>query len=60
VADNILNARIKLKYDSLTNWNSSSFIPLVGEVCIAYIPNTDNTKAPTICMKVGDGIHTFA
>ena len=37
MADNTLNARIKLKYDLLTNWNNSTFIPLPGEVCIAYI-----------------------
>ena len=35
--DNVLNARIKLKYDSLSNWTTSTFIPLAGEVCIAYI-----------------------
>lgn len=68
--DNILNARIKLKYDTLTNWNSSTFIPLAGEVCIAYLPgsgniagtsNTVQTNTPrAICIKVGDGINTFS
>jgi hypothetical protein len=35
--DNTLNARIKLKYDRLDHWNNSTFKPLAGEVCIAYI-----------------------
>lgn len=39
MASNTLNTRIKLKYDSISNWNSSVFIPLRGEACIAYIPN---------------------
>ena len=40
--DNTLNARIKLKYDTLANWNSSTFIPLAGEVCIAYLSTAGN------------------
>jgi hypothetical protein len=38
--DNILNARIKLKYDTYANWElvKNSFIPLAGEVIIYQIP----------------------
>lgn len=73
--DNILNARIKLKYDTLENWQASSitdppFKPLAGEVCIAYI-GTDNaiagngdgtqTNQPrAVGIKVGDGSHPFS
>lgn len=70
MADNILNARIKLKYDTLDNWNSSTFIPLAGEVCIAYLPttgniagNSDTQQANTpkaVCIKVGDGVKPFS
>ena len=74
MASNTLNTRIKLKYDSVSNWNSSTFIPLRGEMCIAYIPN--GQSAPNnydvgnhadsglsqyaIGIKVGDGERTFA
>lgn len=45
MATNSLNTRIKLKYDTLSNWHASSiqanpFIPLQGEVCVAVIPNS--------------------
>ena len=70
MADNTLNARIKLKYDLLTNWNNSTFIPLPGEVCIAYIETNaaiagggygNQTNQPrAVGMKVGDGTHRFS
>ena len=41
---NIINTRIKVKYDTLAAWNSSTFVPLQGEVCVAVIPNGDATK----------------
>ena len=71
---NTLNTRIKLKYDSIVNWNDSTFVPLRGEMCIAYIPN--GRQAPNnydvgnpdasglspyaIGIKVGDGERTFS
>ena len=68
--DNALNARIKLKYDNLDNWNKSSFIPFEGEVCIAYITTTGNIAGNSntlqdntpraIGIKVGDNIHNFS
>ena len=72
--DNVLNARIKLKYDTLTNWTASSattppFIPLAGEVCIAYITTngpvygsaegTQTNQPRSVGIKVGDGTHKF-
>ena len=67
---NTLRTRIQLKYDSLTNWNNSTFAPLAGEVCIAIIPNAAGTTAVgnpvagqlspyAIGMKVGDGTNRF-
>lgn len=72
MATNTLKTRIQLKYDSLTNWNASTFAPLAGEMCIAIIPNAtagdttvgspDSTGLSpyAIGVKVGDGTHTFA
>lgn len=64
MATNTINTRIKLKYDAFSAWNSSSFVPLQGEVCIAEIPSNDSNpnhlSPPAIGIKVGDGSHTFA
>ena len=55
----ILNTRFKLKYDTYKNWQSSTFIPLAGEVCICtsgeLAPDTDD-----VLLKVGDGERTFS
>lgn len=59
---NTINTRIKLKYDTLSNWIQSNFIPLEGEVCIAEIPSGTSSTGltpPAIGMKVGDGTHIF-
>jgi len=64
---NIINTRIQLKYDTLSNWILSStganpFKPLKGEICIAEIPagtNNSGLTPPSIGIKVGDGTHTF-
>lgn len=68
---NTLRTRIQLKYDTLLNWNSSTFIPLAGEVCVAVIPNSttnDQTVGSpdssglspyAIGIKVGDGTNRF-
>ena len=60
MANNILNARIKLKYDTLQNWTDveGTFIPLAGEVILYYIPSQDTGHGmtrPCVAMKVGDG-----
>lgn len=75
MATNMINTRIRSKYDTLNNWIASAqaatpFIPLQGEICVVEIPNT-NTSAqtqqtnqgrltpPAISIKVGDGTHNF-
>lgn len=62
-----LNTRIALKYDLLSNWQTSELILKKGEIAIAEIPsktiNNDSAQSqllpPTVAMKVGDGSKTF-
>lgn len=63
MAEKIINTRVQLKYDTLTNWLASSVILKAGEVAIATIATTDSVSSltpPAIGIKVGDGNHTFA
>lgn len=63
MASNTLKTRIQLKYDVYSKWLTSSFVPLLGEVCIAEIPNDTSNSGlipPAIGIKVGDGTHTFS
>lgn len=59
--EKILNTRIQLKYDTLANWNASTFIPKKGEVCIATVdtaqkdPKGNIITVPTLLIKVGSG-----
>ena len=59
---NVLNTRIKLRYDSYENWSKSTLTLLPGEVALCYVEaNNSEIKntAPTVLFKVGDGEHTF-
>lgn len=64
MAQKTINTRLKLKYDTLANWNqiASTFVPLKGEVC--FVEVADNVdpihNAPSILFKVGDGTSTFS
>ena len=59
--EKILNTRVQLKYDTLANWNASTFIPKKGEVCIATVdtaqkdPKGNIITVPTLLIKVGSG-----
>ena len=57
-----LNTRIRLKYDSLANWNQYDPQLLAGEIAIATVPDAVDpiTNAPAVVMKVGDGTKTFS
>ena len=60
---NVIKTRIQLKYDSISNWNSSSLILRQGEIAIAEIPSNASNSGltpPAIGIKVGDGEHTFS
>lgn len=69
MATNTINTRIALKYDLLTNWNSSTLVLKKGEIAIAEITSQNNiindsahqpaNTPPAIAMKVGDGEKTF-
>lgn len=57
-----LKTRIQLKYDTLANWNASTFILKKGEVAIATIETDDPAQAhlQPVMFKVGDGTKTFS
>lgn len=62
MATTILNTRIALKYDTLTNWNASEFILKKGEVAICSLANSETAEQstpPAVLLKVGDGAHKF-
>lgn len=63
MAENTILGRIQLKYDTLANWDSSTFILKQGEIAIAEVPaNTSNSglTPPAIGIKVGDGVNRFS
>ena len=60
MAENILNTRIRLKYDSLSNWSTKNPTLLEGELAIVYLGNSHTTTTPDngthpILFKVGPG-----
>ena len=59
-----INTIIVLRNDSTTNWASSAYVLLSGEVGVGYMTvektingETKNVKVPII--KVGDGVNTW-
>ena len=64
MAEKILQTRLHLKYDSLTNWLASDLILKSGEAAIAYIPaeaNADGVVAPPATLiKIGTGDKKFS
>lgn len=64
MAQKTLNTRLKLKYDTLENWNKigDTFIPLKGEVCFVEVADDADPihNAPSILFKVGDGASAFS
>ena len=67
MAEKRFDTRILLKYDSLSNWNSSSLVLKAGEVAIATVPTSEAvqkqdgiiTPPAAVVIKVGDGEHSF-
>lgn len=67
MAEKRFDTRILLKYDSLSNWNSSSLVLKAGEVAIATVPTTEAvtkqdgviTPPAAVIFKVGDDEHVF-
>lgn len=64
--EKLLNTRIQLKYDTLANWEASSFKLKAGEIAIATLGNVkDGSSAGDVnqhpvLFKVGTGNHTFS
>ena len=64
MAEKLIKTRLKLKYDTFTNWEKvkTTFVPLKGEVCLVEVPNVGDDgvqSAPSVLMKVGDGTSTY-
>ena len=60
MANQYLNPRIQLMYDSLANWSTKNPVLLEGELAIAYLGNSHTTTTPDngthpILFKVGPG-----
>lgn len=60
MADKILNTRIQLKYDTLTNWQTKNTLLKQGEVAFVQIgevtvDNKGNRVIPPVMFKVGPG-----
>ena len=64
--EKLLNTRIQLKYDTLANWEASSFKLKAGEIAIATLGSVkDGSSAGDVnqhpvLFKVGTGNHTFS
>ena len=59
-----ISTRIKLKYDTLTNWSTANPVLLAGEVAVVAIPTGSESTVgqvtkPAIVFKVGDGATHF-
>lgn len=61
-----LKTRIQLKYDTLANWNASSFKLKAGEIAIAILgeikdgSSAGEVNQHPVLFKVGTGNHTFS
>jgi hypothetical protein len=66
MAENKIKTRLSLKYDTLSNWNSSTIVLNKGEAAVATVETaTKDAKGniiyvPTTLVKYGDGAKTFA
>lgn len=68
MAENVLETRILLRYDTYSNWMNSEVILKAGEAAIAVFPynntiitsdNRPTNTPPAIGIKIGDGEHYF-
>lgn len=61
MANKTFNTRLKLKYDTYTNWSTKNPVLLSGELAICVVPADSNqaTNEPTVLMKCGDGTSEF-
>ena len=63
MAEQKLNVRLSLRYDTHANWVKNNPKLNKGEVAIATLPEGDTTKTstslPAVVVKVGDGEHNY-
>lgn len=61
MAENNLNTRIQLLYDTYTNWSTKNPKLKKGEMVQVEVPAAvgDVTQVPSILIKTGDGEHNF-
>ena len=61
MAENTLNTRIQLPYDTYTNWSTKNPKLKKGEMVQVEVPAPKDAivQAPSVLIKVGDGIHNF-
>ena len=67
MAEKTLNTRIKLKYDTASNWaktdtagKGANFVPKAGEVCFVQVNDSVASSTSEVTFKVGDGTHKFS
>ena len=55
------NARLKLKYDTYSNWTTNNPVLLAGEAAVAVVPAATGAVAqePAVLIKIGDGTKHF-
>lgn len=61
MANKTFNTRLKLKYDSYTNWSTKNPVLLAGEIAVCVVPagSGQANNEPTVLMKCGDGTTAF-
>lgn len=61
MANTTFNARLKLKYDTYSNWTTNNPILLAGEAAVAVVPAATGAVAqePAVLIKIGDGAKHF-
>lgn len=61
MANTTFNARLKLKYDTYSNWATNNPVLLAGEAAVAVVPASTGAvqQEPAILIKIGDGSKHF-
>ena len=61
MAEKTLNTRFQLPYDTYTNWSTKNPKLKKGEMVQVEVPAPKDAiiQAPSVLIKVGDGIHNF-
>ena len=61
MAEKTLNTRFQLPYDTYTNWSTRNTKLKKGEMVQVEVPAPKDAivQAPSVLIKVGDGIHNF-